>query len=153
MDALRRNGRDLARLLLVLWVLAAGTAPALAQSDEARRAYDRAEDLLEREDYRGAARAFQRVQEEWPEDDVAPRAAYWSAFALYREGDTASLERARRRLQGARRWAGTAASSWPGSKANWPAGATPRPPSGSAGVARRPATAMGRSAWPPSTPS
>lgn len=90
-----------ALLLMSITLVAAMLWPhaLLAQSDEARELYERAQELLREERYSRAARAFEDVFDEYEGDDLAGEAMYWYAFALYRMGDRGDLRDARGALE------------------------------------------------------
>ena len=51
-----------------------------------------AHDAFRREDWRDAARRFQRIVDELPESEAAPEAEYWSGVSRYKDtGDARAL--------------------------------------------------------------
>lgn len=64
------------------------------QQDPADPLYRSAREALNRRDYAGAARLFQRIRQEHPASRYTPDALYWEAFARYRTGGTESLRAA-----------------------------------------------------------
>jgi HEAT repeat protein len=64
------------------------------QQDPADPLYRSAREALNRRDYAGAARLFQRIRQEHPGSRYTPDALYWEAFARYRTGGTESLRAA-----------------------------------------------------------
>jgi HEAT repeat protein len=54
--------------------------------DPADPLYRQAREALNRRDYAGAARLFQRIRQEHPTSRYTPDALYWEAFARYRTG-------------------------------------------------------------------
>ena len=64
------------------------------QQDPADPLYRSAREALNRRDYAGAARLFQRIRQEHPSSRYTPDALYWEAFARYRTGGTESLRAA-----------------------------------------------------------
>ncbi|HSJ62341.1 MAG TPA: HEAT repeat domain-containing protein [Gemmatimonadaceae bacterium] len=74
---------------------AQGPRPAWAPSDPADSLYRLAREMLNRGNYRRAAELFRDISDRYATSQYAPDALYWEAFALYRIGTTAELERAR----------------------------------------------------------
>lgn len=64
------------------------------RQDPADGLYRSARDALNRRDYAGAARLFQRIRREHPRSRYTPDALYWEAFARYRTGAPAELRTA-----------------------------------------------------------
>ncbi len=77
--------------------------PAWQQGDPGDSLYRSARTALSRNDYRRAAQLFQRLRAEFPRSAYAADSHYWEAFALYRIGGAADLERAARELENQRR--------------------------------------------------
>ncbi|MGI8843230.1 MAG: HEAT repeat domain-containing protein [Gemmatimonadaceae bacterium] len=77
---------------------AAGPRAAWAPGDPADSLYRLAREVLNRGNYRRAADLFRDISERYPSSQYSPDALYWEAFALYRIGTTAELERARTAL-------------------------------------------------------
>jgi HEAT repeat protein len=77
-------------------VLALADAPPAARwaQDPADPLYRSAREALNRRDYPGAARLFQRIRQEHPGSRYAPDALYWEAFARYRTGAAGELRTA-----------------------------------------------------------
>jgi TolA-binding protein len=113
------NGFRTMRSLLILVLVGATTAaaplsgvpgapntdppPAWQQGDPGDSLYRSARTALSRNDYRRAAQLFQRLRAEFPRSAYAADSHYWEAFALYRIGGAADLERAARELENQRR--------------------------------------------------
>lgn len=81
---------------------AAGPRASWAPNDPADSLYRLARESLNRGNYRRAAQLFQEISARYPTSQYAPDALYWEAFALYRIGSTAELERARTVLEAQR---------------------------------------------------
>ena len=86
-------------LLIAIMLLTALTAPAVAQNDAAREAYNQARDLLNDREYTEAAQRFGRIVDDYPDSRYAAESLYWAAFALMREGDRRALLRAKEALE------------------------------------------------------
>lgn len=95
MKTQKHRTRWIPGLVAVLLMATLFALPAQADESQARRAYDQAQQMLGREDYRAAAREFAEFREEYSDSSLAASAAYWEAFALYRIGETGRLEEAR----------------------------------------------------------
>ena len=78
---------------------AQGPRAAWAPSDPADSLYRLARESLNRGNYRRASELFREISSRYASSQYAPDALYWEAFALYRIGTTAELERAREVLQ------------------------------------------------------
>lgn len=76
-----------------------GPRPAWAPSDPADSLYRLAREMLNRGNYRRAADLFAEISDRYANSQYAPDALYWQAFALYRIGTVAELERARAILE------------------------------------------------------
>lgn len=90
------------KTLLTLLILALCTAPAVAQDAmevTVEDMYYDARAQLREGEYLDAADGFGRVAEDHRDHDLAPKALYWRAFALSREGERWNLIEAKNTLE------------------------------------------------------